>query len=180
MVQENETEKIIWYKILSKRYNFIPGNEQYNFKLFINAYNRKILSFISSNFFSHILTKRTCINCGIIRCYFSQLYFIPININILRRKMGLGFDKISLRNWFDSLKKTYVDIKKSRELVFKNCNMISEFRESKFFYRTAKNLIIIFDRGQNHENNSFIDFDEDLNLNNYDNGDIYPVNYHLL
>ena len=46
MVQENETEKIIWYKILSKRYNFIPGNEQYNFKLFINAYNRVIFSVI--------------------------------------------------------------------------------------------------------------------------------------
>ena len=179
-VQENETEKIIRYKILSKRYNFIPGNEQYNFKLFINAYNRKILSFISSNFFSHILTKRTCINCGITRCYFSQLYFIPININILRQKMGLGIDKISLRNGFDSLKDTYIDIKKSKELVCKNCNMISEFKESKNFYRTAKNLIIIFDRGQNHENNSFIDFDENLNLNNFDNGDIYPVNYHLI
>ena len=78
--------------------------------------------------------------------------------------MGLGIDKISLRNGFDSLKDTYIDIKKSKELVCKNCNMISEFKESKNFYRTAKNLIIIFDRGQNHENNSFIDFDENLNL----------------
>ena len=48
--QENENETITRYKLLSKSYHFTPGNEQYNFRLFINAYNRRILSFISSNF----------------------------------------------------------------------------------------------------------------------------------
>ena len=33
-----------------------------------------------------------------------------------------------------------------------------DFIKSKNFYRTDKNLIIKFDRGENPENNSFIDF----------------------
>ena len=178
--KESKNEEITRFKLLSKRYHFTPGSEQYNFRLFINAYNRRILSFISSNFFSHILTKRTCKNCGIQRCYFSQLYFIPININILRREVGLGVNDISLVDGFRCLKEKIVDIYKDKELVCKNCNRISKFRESKNFYRTAKNLIIIFDRGENHENNSFINFDENLTLNNFDTGNNHLVYYHLI
>ena len=178
--KESKNEEITRFKLLSKRYHFTPGSEQYNFRLFINAYNRRILSFISSNFFSHILTKRTCKNCGIQRCYFSQLYFIPININILRKEEGLGVNDISLVDGFRCLKKKIVNISEDKELVCKNCNRISKFRESKNFYRTAKNLIIIFDRGENHENNSFINFDENLTLNNFDTGNNHLVYYHLI
>ena len=61
--QEKENEEIIRFKLLSKNFHFIPGKEQYYFNLIINAYNKKILSFISRNFFSYIITRRTCVGC---------------------------------------------------------------------------------------------------------------------
>ena len=151
-------------KILSKNHEFNPGTEEYNFKLINNTYNKKILSFISKNFFSFIKTVRTCYGCRNSKCSFSKLYFIPINVNILIQKNNNLID-INIKNGIECLKNTManIDIKKGKKC--KICNKVSQFQETKSFYHTAKNLIILLDRGENFENKTFINFDENLYLN---------------
>ena len=174
-----EKEQTRRFKILSKKYSFPPGEEEANFKLILETYNLKILSIISRNFFSYIKTKRTCLQCGITRCYFSKFYFIPININILRQKYQFN-QNISLINAIDTLKNSsnIIDIKAG--ITCKNCQHISQFNETKNFFHTAKNLIFIFDRGENYLNNYFLDFDEYLKLNRIIVERYNEVHYQLL
>ena len=58
-------------------------------------------------------------------------------------------------------------LSKAKSITCKKCNKIQEHKESKKFYHTARDLIIFFDRGENSNNNLFIDFDEQLILNSY-------------
>ena len=179
--EEKDKEEINRFKLLIKSYHFAPEKKEYYFNLIINAYNKKILSFISRNFFSYIISRRTCINCGTSRCNFSRLFFIPINVDILKQKMKEKKKNIiSLIDGFDSLKETCKNINKEKQLICKICDKISEYKETKNFYRTAKNLIIIFDRGENIENKTYIDFDENLTLNNLEAENINKINYQLV
>ena len=175
----NDNEQIRRYKILSKNYSFPPGQEESSFNLILNTYNRKILSFISRNFFSFIKIKRQCFNCQNISCYFSKLFFIPININILRQKVG-HFGNIHLKNAIETLKSTYNIIDDQKGIKCSKCNQISQFGEVKNFYHIAKNLIFIFDRGENLEHNNFINFDEFMSLNGTDIERYNLINYYLV
>ena len=177
-IEENNEEIIKRYGLLNKNFHFSPGRENYYFKLIINNYNTKICSFISRNFFSFILTERTCLNCGTSRLYFSQSLFIPINVSILRKKKGYN-KNINVKDGFDCLKGNCVQINEEKALVCKKCNLVSKFKEKKNFYRTAKNLIIFFDRGENYENGSFVDFDEKLSINNLSTEIEKQVQYQL-
>ena len=172
----SENEKIRRYKILSKQYCFSPGEEEKTFILILETYNLKILSIISRTFFSYIKTKRSCLNCGFNGCYFSKMYFIPINMNILQQKFGYN-QNVHLKDAIDSLK-TSMNINKG--IKCKNCNQISQFKESKMFYHTAKNLIFIFDRGENSKNNYFLNFDDNLVLNRTDVERYNEVQYQLI
>lgn len=174
----SESEEIKRFKILSRRYHFPPGKERYNYKLFLYCYNTKILSFISKNFFSYLITERTCKNCKTSRKYLSQIYFLPVNVNILKQIMENNNYAISLKNGLNYLTKTITHIDTKKAMVCKTCNKISEFTETKNFYHTSKNLIIVFDRGENCENITFVDFEENLLLNNLDEK-IVQVNYKL-
>ena len=178
--EEQEKEEIIRFKLLSKSFHFKPENKKYYFNLIINAYNKKILSFISRNFYSYIITERTCVYCNTKRYYFSHLYFIPINVTILRQKKGSYNNNISLKDGFNCMENTCINIGEEKQLACGICDKISKFKEKKNFYRTAKNLIIIFDRGEKAENNSFVDFNEDLTLNNFGADGVYQVNYKLV
>ena len=175
----NDSEQKRRYKILSKNYCVPPGQEENNFNLIINTYNLKILSFISRHFFSFIKIKRQCFNCQNLSCYFYKLFFIPININILRQKVGY-FENIHLKNAIETLKTTYNIIDTKKGIKCSKCNQISQFGETKNFYHTAKNLIIIFDRGENLEFDSFINFDEYLSLNGNEVERYNLVNYYLV
>ena len=61
-----------------------------------------------------------------------------------------------------------------------NCNKITAHKESKKFYHTAKNLMIIFDRGENFEHKQFIDFDEQLFLSQKEVERYNEVKYTLM
>ena len=160
-----ENEKKRRYHILSKKFCFSPGEEEEKFNLILSVYNSKILSIISRNFFSYIKTKRTCIKCGNTRCYFSKFYFIPINLNILKQKFAYN-KNVSLIDAINTLKTTSNTLNIKHGIECKECKNISQFNETKNFYHTAKNLIFIFDRGENKQNDYFLNFDENLVLNN--------------
>ena len=175
----SEKEEIKRYKILSRKYSFPPNDQENSFQIILDTYNKKILSLISRNFFSFIKTKRTCIKCRNSRCSFSKLFFVPINVGILMQK--LGFDgKYTLKNGIDSLKVTVNNIEISKGVKCETCNQVSQFEETINFYHTAKNLIFIFDRGQNFENKDFIDFDEYLYLNKGEVERYNQVSYYLI
>ena len=171
-------EKIKRYKILSRRYSFSPNEIESSFNLLINTYNKKILSFISRNFFSYIKITKTCLGCNHSSCYFDKLYFIPINIKILKQKIGTIFN-ICLKDAFNSLKNSCANISTIKAIECNGCKKISEFKETKRFYHIAKNLIIIFDRGENMKEESFIDFDDNLCLNSNEVERYKEVHYEL-
>ena len=175
----SDQEKIRRCKILSKNYDFSPNTEEENFIKIINTYNKKILSLISRNFFSFVKITRTCYQCGTSRCSFSKLYFIPINVNIMTKRFG-NYHDINLKNAFDCLKETVVNIDTQKGKVCKQCNTKSIFKETKNFYHSAKNLIFIFDRGENFENKAFINFDENLILTKSEVERYNQVNYQLI
>ena len=166
------------YIILSKNYHFPPGKEKDFFELIINCYNRKILSFISRYFFSYILTQRSCKFCKNSRIYLSKIHMLPINVSILEKIMGNNNNEISLKNGLNYLVSKSININIDKHLVCKICKKVSEFNESKYFYHTAKNLIIVFDRGENCTNHTFVNFDENIALNNKI-GTINKVEYKL-
>ena len=173
---DNNSEEIKLFKVLSKTYHFSPGKEKEFFELRINCYNRKILSFISRYFFSYIITQRTCNFCKSRRLYLSQIHMLPINVGILEKIMGNN--KISLKYGLNYLVSKSIDINKDKHLVCKICKKVSEFNELKYFYHFAKNLIIVFDRGENCTNHTFVNFDEDITLNNKI-GTIKKIEYKL-
>ena len=175
---DNNSEEIKLFKVLSKTYHFSPGKEKEFFELRINCYNRKILSFISRYFFSYIITQRTCNFCKSRRLYLSQIHMLPINVGILEKIMGNNNYKISLKKGLNYLVSKSIYIKKDKHLVCKICKKVSEFNESKYFYHTAKNLIIVFDRGENCTNHTFVNFDDKITLNN-EIGTIKKIEYKL-
>jgi serine/threonine protein kinase len=175
----NDKKEVKILKILSKTYQFPPGKEKEIFNLKIYCYNRKILSFISRNFFSYILTQRICKNCRTCRKYFSKMHMIPINVGILEKIMANNNYEISLKNGLNYFVKKSINIKTDKHLVCKICKKTSEFEESKYFYHSAKNFIIVFDRGENCTNHTFVNFDEKITLNN-SLGTIDRVDYKLL
>ena len=173
----SKEEQIKRFKILNRQFSFSPSDVENSFKLLIDTYNKKILSFISRNFFSYIKITRTCLNCNDSSCYFDKLYFVQINIQILKQK--IANNNICLKDAFNSLKNSYANISKIKGIECKGCQKISEFRETKSFYHTAKNLIIIFDRGEKMKDETFIDFDDSLYLNSNDVERYNEINYKL-
>jgi hypothetical protein len=74
--------------ILSSNYKFNKCDEENQFNLYINAYNKRLLSLISRNFFNIIEIKQECKNpgCNSVGYSFSMQNFIPFNVNILENQ----------------------------------------------------------------------------------------------
>ena len=165
------------FMVLSSSFKF-PKNQSENiFKNFINSYNNRIYSFISRNFFSVIITKKECMNCGNSGCYFSMFYFIHLNIDILSKKCQ---QNLTLKNAFNTFTNDKIILKVDKNIKCDYCNVVTQHRESKKFYHMGKNLIIIFDRGENCVNKQFVDFDEQIIFNQNEVERYNEVIYQLL
>jgi hypothetical protein len=77
-------------------------------------------------------------------------------------------NNLNIKDGFKCLCNDIIYISKEKSITCKNCQQVQEHKESKKFYHTAKDLIIVFDRGENCNNKIFIDFDEELLLSNND------------
>ena len=171
-----DSTDISQYIILSSSFKFLPGQEEFTFNQIINIYNKKLLSLMSRNFFNTILTRRQCNNCGSIGLYFSMMHFVPLNVDILSKK-GIN---LTVRNAITCLCNDKILLNLDKNVKCDFCKIYTAHCESKKFYHTAKNLIIVFDRGNNFKNNTFVDFDEKLILNSTEVYRYKEVKYILL
>lgn len=165
---------------LSSSYTFLPGEEENNFRIFIDAYYKRLFSLISLNFCNVMKTKKQCLGCGKIVFSFSMFHFIPFNVDILFKKMQNNNNYLKLKNFFIYLCNDYKILDEKKKIYCNDCQKFTMFMESKKFYHTSKNLIIMFDRGQNYQNKQFINFDEDLILDRNDVERYEMVKYKLV
>jgi serine/threonine protein kinase len=157
----NEIDKDLAF--LSSSYTFNTGEEERIFNKVIEVYNKRILSLISRNFINIIKTKRKCMFCSKEGNSFTMLNYIPFNVNILTRNNNAN--NLNIKDGFKYLLNDEKSFNEQKGIRCKNCSKIQVHKESKSFYHTAKNLIIILNRGENCENKTVIDFDEELILN---------------
>jgi hypothetical protein len=147
----------------SKNYRFDSGQEETFFNEYLEIYNRRILSLITKNFFSYMITDLKCEKCNNICHCLSQSFFIPFNLEIFSKKMGNN--NLSIKSAFDCLVQDYIKIVSKKQIKCKKCKENNQnYTKSIKFYHTAKNLIIILDRGKEHNIDIPIDFEETLLL----------------
>ena len=161
-VEENDPHEL---QILSSNFKFNDGQEEIILNKFLSAYNKRQLSLISRNFFNMIKIRRECLNngCGSYGYYFSLCHFIPFNVNLLTAKCQQKKD-LHLKDGFSCLLNDKITLHKEKGIYCDKCKDYTTHQETKNFYLTSKNLIIIFDRGENCNNKTFVNFDEELSL----------------
>ena len=167
--------------VLSSLYKFDKYYEEMNFNLYISTYNKRLLSLISRNFFNIMEIKQACKNpgCNYVGYSFSMLNFIPFNVNILENQCQKK-DNLHLRDGFNCLLNHDITLNKDRGIYCNKCNDYTIHQESKKFYHTSKDLIIIFDRGEDFSNKTFINFDEQLVLSKAEVERYNEVRYNLV
>ena len=167
--------------ILSSTFKFNKGQEEGIFNSFLNAYNKKLLSLISRNFFNIIKIKKECKNpgCNNVGYSFSMFNFIPFNVDILTNQCQKK-DNLHLKDGFNCLLNDSINLDKSKGIFCNICKDYTVHHETKTFYHTAKDLVIIFDRGEDFSNKTFINFDEQLVLNQKEVERYKEVSYNLV
>ena len=163
----------------SKNYRFETGEEENFFKELLSIYNKRILSLISKNFFNFIITDLRCEKCNDVGHSFSQTLIIPFNVQILAKKMGNN--DLNIKCGFDCLLQDSMKIRPKKVNQCKNCkDNNKELVKTMKFYHTAKNLIIILDRGKDYKIDIPIDFDETLKLKKGDIQRFNEIDYNLV
>ena len=165
--------------ILSSSFSFKQGQEEIIFEKYIMSYSKKLYSVISRNFFNMIKVRRECSICHHVGYSFSMLHFIPFNVKILTKKYHKT-DNWNIKDGFKYLLKDNVFLSKNKGIFCQKCKDFTIHKESKNFYHTAKNLIIIFDREENFSNKEFINFDELLILDKAEAERYIEVRYRLV
>ena len=161
--KEEVNEELEELKYLSPNYLFKNGDEEVIFRKIIEVYNKRILSLISRNFINFIKTKKKCMLCFNESNSFSMINYIPFNVNILTK--NYNNNNLHIKDGFKYLLNDEKSFNEQKGIECQICGKITIHKESKSFYHTSKNLIIVFNRGKNCENKAFIDFDDKLILN---------------
>ena len=151
------------YAMLGSAFSYPKGKEELFFSLYNHIYNKRLLSLISRNFFSIVKLTKICQVCKNENYYFSLYHFIPFNVEIFTKKSEKS-ENLSLMDSFKFLQNDEITLNMRKSVKCNKCNKITEHKELKSFYHTAKNLVIIFDRGEYDKNKTFINFDEQLYL----------------
>ena len=156
---EEEIDEELAY--LSPDFFFNNGYEEFMFHKIIEVYNKRILSLISRNFINIIKTKKKCMVCNNEINSFSMLNYIPFNVNILTKNRNAN---LHIKDGFEYLLNDEKSFNEQKGIECKVCGKKTVYKESKSFYHTSNNLIIVLNRGENNENKEFIDFDDMLVL----------------
>ena len=162
---------------LSPNYPFENGKEEVMLNKILEVYNKRISSLISMNFRNVIKTKKKCMVCNNERNFFSMTNYIPFNVDILTKNFNVNY--LHIKDGFKYLIDDEKSFNEQKGILCEKCKKITVHKESKSFYQTARNLIIILNRGEKCENKAFIDFDEKLVLNK-EIERYYEIQYQLI
>ena len=139
---------------------------------FVEYFYSNFNSPISDLFFGLIKTKKNCKVCRIGNYSFSNFCFIIFDIS--NKSNNEEFNLIN-----DGFRKQHDNEKGLAPIYCERCLSYQKHIEFNRYYMINGQVIIIFNRGNNYENNSNINFDESLNLENYIEKNDSPKNYYL-
>ena len=134
-------------------------------------YTNNFKSNISEDFFGLIKTKSICKKCedeknlslNSSSYSFKVLCYIPFNVKILC-DMKPNNTNLNIYDAFDCLNHNFIELDKKQFVQCEKCKIATKHKELKQFYNLSKNIVIIFDRGENCIHNTFIDFPEIFSL----------------
>lgn len=126
---------------------------------FINNYKRNANSPISDLFCGIVLTETICQRCENITYSFSNFCFIYYDLLKDNKKEYFDLMKDGFENGRNKflVKNDYCD----------RCLTYQEHHEYDKYYRMCTQLMIYFYRGNNYKNNTNINFQEEINLDNF-------------
>ena len=178
---KNGNLKVIYTKVKNPQNPKLEAYTSYK-----NFYTSNFNSIISQEYFGLIKTKYTCERCELkdILSYqyeFKVLCYIPFNVKILV-EMNKNNINLNLYDAFDSLNHNSIHLDEKQYIQCERCKRATDHKELKQFYNLSKNLVIIFDRGENYIYKNKVNFYEDFDLNckyveNFRN---ITVNYKLI
>ena len=133
---------------------------------YIIFYNKNFQSVIAYNFFGIMKKKRICLKCNYKEYRFNMVNYILFNIQTLIKYYPQK-NNLSLYDALDCLNKNYAILDEKKCMACERCKMYTKHNEFEQIFDLPKNLILVFDRGENNKYNNFVDFGEKLILNNY-------------
>ena len=157
--QDNQGDKI-------RKYNEFKEFYQNNFK-----------SFISDNFLGVLKIKRTCSKKHD-NYSFKHFLYISFNCEFLTKYYNKNI--INVYEAFNCLNQSKISIDTNEFIICEKCNSDCKFDESKTFYEVPNNLIIMFDRGENNENDILIYFEERIKFENWNVENNLKKEYYLV
>ena len=151
-------------KSIKKRTSFKDAMKEDKIKReYTSSFSANFNSSISNYFVSHMETIRTCCKCNTpsyLFTYFFSLSF-DLNLPLLLKKEKKEIDLIDL---FKTQNDISLDLKGLKKVQCNKCNKEIEHKESKIFYIFPFQLVLNFDRGNEHENKIKINYPEKLDL----------------
>jgi len=154
--------KAIFTKVLYADNPKLEAYESYK-----KYYTSNFGSIISQEFYGLIKIKHICKNCEKYKLKnnysFNVLPYIPFDVKILS-KMTHDKKDLNLYDAFNCLNYNIMEVNENKYIQCKKCKELSDYKELKQLYNLSKNLVIIFDRGENYIHKTFVDFPEDLYL----------------
>ena len=151
-------------KSIKKRTSFKDAMKEDKIKReYTSSFSANFNSSISNYFVSHMETIRTCCKCNTpsyLFTYFFSLSF-DLNLPLLLKKEKKEIDLIDL---FTIQNDISLDLKGLKKVQCNKCNKEIEHKESKIFYIFPFQLVLNFDRGNEHENKIKINYPEKLDL----------------
>ena len=128
-------------------------------------YNKIFSSIITENFFGTIKTKIVCDKCKRSRYSFNFFYLLPFNVKLLIQKKHNIKNKLTIYDAFDCQNNDTVILEEKDRIACQKCKNYEKHFQLKIIYNTPKILIIFFDRGPNCKYKNFINFEQNLILN---------------
>mgnify|MGYP002624845056 CR=1 FL=1 len=162
----NKLTKVPDTNLLKKRSSHIdPLKEDKVKREYISTFSASFNSNISNNFVGHMEFIRDCSKCKIQTYSFTFFFSLEFDLKLpLFAKQGKK--EIDLIELFKFQNSICLDLKGLKKLQCVKCKEETEHKESKIFYLFPYQLVLAFDRGNDYENKTKINYPEKLDLSN--------------
>ena len=151
-------------KLKNKKSSFIDPTKEDKIKRdYVISFSSNFNSNISSNFVSHMESIRTCCKCKLKSYLFTYFFSLCFDLNnpLLIKENTKEVDLIEL---FSMQNNISLDLKELKKIKCNKCNKEMEHKESKIFYLLPYQLVLAFDRGNDCENKTKINYPLKLDL----------------